>query len=39
MAWLTPPAGPEAMVLMGNRRAASTVSAPPLEPTVSTPGG
>jgi hypothetical protein len=36
-AWLTPPAGPEKIVLMGRRRAVSVVIMPPLEPTVSTP--
>jgi hypothetical protein len=36
-AWLTPPAGPEKMVLMGRRRAVSVVIMPPLEATVRTP--
>ena len=36
-AWLTPPAGPEKMVLIGSRRAVSVVIMPPLEATVSTP--
>ena len=36
-AWLTPPAGPEKMVLIGSRRAVSVVIIPPLEATVSTP--
>ena len=36
-AWLTPPAGPEKIVLMGSRRAVSVVIIPPLDATVSTP--
>ena len=36
-AWLTPPAGPEKIVLIGSRRAVSVVIMPPLEATVSTP--
>ena len=35
--WLTPPAGPEKMVLIGRRRAVSVVIMPPLEATVRTP--
>ena len=36
-AWLTPPAGPEKIVLIGRRRAVSVVIMPPLEATVRTP--
>ena len=36
-AWLTPPAGPEKIVLMGRRRAVSVVIIPPLEAMVRTP--
>jgi hypothetical protein len=36
-AWLTPPAGPEKIVLIGKRRAVAVVIMPPLEPTVRTP--